>query len=159
MDIYIIIIGISSGVALLLGIKNWSRNKHLYEHFNRLKLDKNILNEDVEKQINALKEDVRKLKTTKEPENPSVNNGEIPEPVTHILRYFKIAEAWYGQGRIIQVNFTNGIHQETTYVYDHDEVYENVIARYGQLDCWVNDQYFSNSSNIPNDIIEFVDEY
>ena len=103
MDVNIIVIGIISGVSLILGIKNWSRNRQIDEHFNRLELD-----------INALKEDVDKLKPPKEIENTDDNNGKDPkgkgkgevlEPITDPLSYFQIAENWYGQGKIIRVKF------------------------------------------------------
>ena len=168
MDVNIIIVGIISGVALILGIKNWSRNnRQIEEHCNRLKEEINILKEDFEKQINALIEDVKELKTTKEPENPPVNNGEISTeediceilgPITDSLTYFKIAENWYRQRKIIEVNFKEGIHQEKTYVYDHDYVYDKVIHIYQKLPAWQNYGNFTNNNNIPGNVSEYVSE-
>ncbi len=67
---------------------------------------------------------------------------------------FKISQNWYGQGMIITVRFTNG----RIFQYDHDEVYDNTILHYGNLDCWNNYGCFSNSRNIPQKCKPFVTE-
>ena len=53
MDVNIIVVGIISGVALILGIKNWSRN-------GKNTKQGNLLNNE----IHTLKEDVKKLKNS-----------------------------------------------------------------------------------------------
>jgi hypothetical protein len=67
---------------------------------------------------------------------------------------FKISQNWYGQGMIITVRFTNG----RIFQYDHDEVYDNTILHYGNLDCWNKYGWFSNSRNIPQNCKPFVTE-
>jgi len=156
MDMNIIIIGIISGVALLLGIINWSRN-------NEIKEEINILKGDVEKQLNAFKKDKKILKRPEVQKNPDKHKNEIPKPndtdeISHNLTYFRIGEDWYGQGRIIQVNFNVGIHQDVSYVYDHDYLYDNVIDEYEVLPAWINNHCFMNSQNIPGNVIDYVRE-
>lgn len=67
---------------------------------------------------------------------------------------FKISQNWYGQGKIITIRFNNG----RMYQYNHDEVYDNTILHYGNLDCWKRYGYYSSSKTIPTRVKPFVSE-
>ena len=54
MDVNIIVVGIISGVSLILGIKNWSKNKEITKDCILLK-----------NEIHTLKEDVKRLEKSK----------------------------------------------------------------------------------------------
>jgi hypothetical protein len=64
--------------------------------------------------------------------------------------YFRISENWYGQGMIIKVKFNRGIHQDYSFIYNHDEVYDNTINHFRTLKCWKNDNSYSSTTNIPS---------
>jgi hypothetical protein len=70
------------------------------------------------------------------------------------IKCFKISQNWYGQGMIITVRFSNG----KIYQYNHDEVFDNTILHYGNLDCWERYGYYLNSKNIPARVLPFVSE-
>ena len=98
MDVNIIVVGIISGVSLILGIKNWSKNKEITKDCILLK-----------NEIHTLKEDVKRLEKSK---NYNEEGDDIEEDeITHSLTYFRIAENWYGEGMIIKVNFKVGDYQ------------------------------------------------
>ena len=63
--------------------------------------------------------------------------------------YFKISQNWYGDSRIIKIQFNRGNYQDCVFVYNHDEVYNYALDYLKTLNCWVNDNYYSNSRNIP----------
>ena len=86
---------------------------------------------------------------------------EIPRPVNdnEILTYFKLAENWYGQNREIIVRFTKGTHAGETYTYNHDEVYNKTIKYYRSLPVWQNIGNYSNSRNIPTNVLPFVKQF
>ncbi|MDG1954117.1 MAG: hypothetical protein P8I51_04380 [Polaribacter sp.] len=62
---------------------------------------------------------------------------------------FKVSQNWYGQGRIVKVQFNRGNYQDCVFIYDHDEVYNHTIDYLKGLGCWENYSYYSNSRNIP----------
>jgi hypothetical protein len=64
--------------------------------------------------------------------------------------YFRISENWYGQGMIIKVKFNRGIHQDYSFIYNHDEVYDNTINHLRTLKCWKNDNSYSSTTSIPS---------
>ena len=64
--------------------------------------------------------------------------------------YFKISKNWYGQGMIIKVKFNRGIHQDYSFIYNHDEVYDNTINHLRTLMCWKNDNSYSSATSIPS---------
>ncbi len=74
------------------------------------------------------------------------------------LSYFKIAENWYGQNKVIIVTFNVGLNAGRSYRYNHDEVYKNTINHYGKLDCWSDYSCFTNSRNIPSIAQKYVTE-
>tara|TARA_B110000046_G_C12929905_1_gene370957 strand:+ start:69 stop:1085 length:1017 start_codon:yes stop_codon:yes gene_type:complete len=75
------------------------------------------------------------------------------KPETHITSkittYFKLDQRWYGQGRIIKVQFNQGNYQDTIYSYNHDEVYEKTLDHLENLACWEKDRCYSCSTGIP----------
>lgn len=73
-----------------------------------------------------------------------------------ILSYFIISEILYGQNRQITVKFKNGAHVGEIYTYNHDEVYDNTIEYYSILPVWQNRRSYSNSRNIPGNVLPFV---
>lgn len=98
---------------------------------------------------------------TKKTDNINVETKPTKKiPKTNIIEghlessYFKIAQNLYGLGIVIIVRFSNG----RIYQYDHDEVYDNTILHYGNLDCWKKYGYFLNTKNIPKIAQEFVTE-
>ena len=70
--------------------------------------------------------------------------------------YFKIAENWYGQGMIIKVKFNRGRHQNYSFIYNHDGVYDNTINHLRNLNCWMNNNCYSSSTNIPGWAADYV---
>jgi len=70
--------------------------------------------------------------------------------------YFKIAENWYGQGMIIKVEFNRGGYQNYSFIYEHDEVYDNTINHLRTLNCWRNNNCYSSSTNIPGWATDYV---
>ena len=64
--------------------------------------------------------------------------------------YFRISENSYGQGMIIKVKFNKGIHQDYSFIYNHDEVYDNTINHLRTLMCWKNDNSYSSATSIPS---------
>jgi len=101
MDVNIIVVGIISGVALILGIKNWSRNRQIDEHFNLLTLEKNILKEDIEKQINALKEDVNELKKVNQTleKTPEYLDRIARRDAITISKFNDLLKQWFNNSR------------------------------------------------------------
>jgi len=107
---------------------------------------------------------ISKTKTMKANKKIANSNDKIKvfpiEPIINTIGVnyetscFKIAENWYGQNRLITVNFRNG----RMYQYNHDEVYDNTIYHYGNLDCWERYGYYLNSKNIPARVLPFVSE-
>ena len=85
---------------------------------------------------------------------------EIPRLVNdnEILTYFKLAENWYGQNRQIIVRFNRGAHRGEMYSYNHDDVYENTISHYKELKCWRKYGCFSSTTNIPTNVLPFVNQ-
>jgi len=79
------------------------------------------------------------------------NNETIREALSFndTRTYFKISQNWYGDSRIIKVQFNRGNYQDCVFVYNHDEVYNYALDYLKTLNCWVNDNYYSNSRNIP----------
>ncbi|WP_353085066.1 hypothetical protein [Flavobacterium sp.] len=67
---------------------------------------------------------------------------------------FKISQNWYGQGFKITVIFKNG----RTFQYNHDEVYDETILHYGNLNCWKKYRCYTSSKNIPELVVPFVTE-
>ena len=70
--------------------------------------------------------------------------------------YFRIAENWYGQGMIIKVEFNRGGYQNYSFIYEHDEVYDNTINHLRTLNCWRNNNFYSSSTNIPGWATDYV---
>jgi hypothetical protein len=70
--------------------------------------------------------------------------------------YFKIAENWYGRGMIIKVKFNRGRHQNYSFIYNHDGVYDNTINHLRNLNCWMNNNCYSSSTNIPGWAADYV---
>jgi len=77
--------------------------------------------------------------------NSHINSSNINETRS----YFKISKNWYGDGRIIKVKFNRGNYQDCVFVYNHDEVYKYAVDYLKTLNCWENDNCYSNSRNIP----------
>ncbi len=71
-----------------------------------------------------------------------------------LIKYFKLSRKWHRLGLIIDVKFNNG----RTYRYNHDEVYENTINHFSNLDCWEKYGYYSSSNNIPKKAQQYVTE-
>lgn len=69
---------------------------------------------------------------------------------------FTVSQNWYGQGRIVKVQFNRGNYQNYVFVYDHDEVYKHKIEYLETLDCWQNYNCYTNSRNIPNWAEDYV---
>jgi hypothetical protein len=80
----------------------------------------------------------------------------IEQSQNYAQTYFKLDKRWYGQKRVVQVNFIRGSYQKQAYVYDHDFVYDNTVDHLNTLNCWENDGYYSSSSNIPGWAKDFV---
>jgi len=93
-----------------------------------------------------------KTKAAKKVTTTSSKNNSIEGKIESTC--FKISQKWNGQGMIITVRFRNG----RIYEYDHDSVYDNTISHYGNLPCWEQYGYFSNSRNIPARALPFVAE-
>ena len=74
------------------------------------------------------------------------------------LSYFKIAENWYGLKKMITVTFSKGNNSGRSYIYNHDEVYENTIKHFSNLNCWEKYGYYSSSNNIPKNAQQYVTE-
>lgn len=69
---------------------------------------------------------------------------------------FTVSQNWYGQGRIIKVQFNRGNYQDCVFVYNHDEVYKHTVEYLETLDCWQNYNCYTNSRNIPNWAADYV---
>lgn len=80
----------------------------------------------------------------------------IEQSQNYAQTYFKLDKRWYGQKRVVQVNFIRGSYQKQAYVYDHDFVYDNTVDHLNTLNCWENNGYYSSSSNIPGWAKDFV---
>lgn len=75
----------------------------------------------------------------------------------HIVKsYFKIAENWYGKGMVIKVKFIRGANTEEVFCYDHDYVYDKTIDIYREKQCWIDHSCYSSSTNIPRDVLPFL---
>jgi len=68
---------------------------------------------------------------------------------TNYLNYFIVSEAMYNKNHIIQVDFNRGPHDGTTYVYNHDELYDRTLDHLLTLKCWKDYEQYTSNTNIP----------
>ena len=69
---------------------------------------------------------------------------------TREQNYFQISENLYGSNEVVKVTFNNGgVHDGDSYIYDHDELYDNTIYHLTTLQCWEDFNYYVSGNNIP----------
>ena len=69
------------------------------------------------------------------------------------INYFRIAEDDFGLRLLYQVSVGG-----SEYIYEHDYVYNMLIDKYKEKQCWKDYRYYHNSNNIPKDAVKFVRE-
>jgi hypothetical protein len=74
------------------------------------------------------------------------------------VSYFILDKNWHGQNKIITVTFIGGNYNGRIFNYNHDEVYIGTIEHYQTLDSWKDYGRFSNSRNIPEIALPYVNE-
>jgi len=113
---------------------------------------------DPNKKVKKRKEKVKKLIEKRVVVNKTLLTDEPFPREIRIRANFRVAESDYGEGQIFLVRFNRGNYTDSTYRYNHDEVYDAAIAHLKTLACWKNYAYYVNSSNIPQWAEEFVKE-
>jgi len=69
------------------------------------------------------------------------------------IKYFRMSEIDYGKSLLYIVTL-----DDETYTYEHDYVYNMLIDKYKNKDCWKKYGYYSNTNNIPKDALKYVDK-
>jgi hypothetical protein len=58
--------------------------------------------------------------------------------------------------QIISEISERGGYQNYSFIYEHDEVYDNTINHLRTLNCWRNNNFYSSSTNIPGWATDYV---
>ena len=95
------------------------------------------------------KKNTKNESKNKQKEEDGINTRIDSSNINDTTTYFKVSQNWYGEGRIVKVQFNRGKYQNYVFVYDHDEVYKHTIEYLETLDCWQNYNCYTNSRNIP----------
>lgn len=140
-----------------------------YIYVEILNVNNNLFTDEEIEEIKEIKENeliiTKKIEDNIDNKMKSINQEKISKIKTNQsnkcdenLSYFKIAENWYGQKKVIIVTFCDGKNADRTFRYNHDEVYKNTINHYEKLDCWSDYSCFTNSRNIPSIAQKYVTE-
>ena len=92
----------------------------------------------------------------KQKEEGGINTRIDLSNINDTITYFIVSQNWYGEGRIVKVQFNRGNYQNDVFVYNHDEVYNHTIEHLETLGGWEDYGYYSNSRNIPGWAVDYV---
>ena len=67
------------------------------------------------------------------------------------IKYFRMSEKDYGKRLLYIVTL-----DDERYTYEHDYVYNMLIDKYKNKNCWKTYKCYSNTNNIPKDALKYV---
>ena len=115
-------------------------------------IDDDLFDLDISFKLGIDKSNLKRRKATKAKKNRNLTHNN-----TINKNYFIISEAYYGQGMKFEIEFIKGANTDYTYVYIHDEVYDNALSHLKTLSCWINEGKYTSSKNIPKWAIDCVE--